>query len=175
MFVSAKLDGTSLKLTFHEALDESKVPAGGAFDVQAGGMAAALASTDPVTVSGATVTLTLASAPAANATVTVDYDKPAMNALADTDGNELNSFPSAKSVTNNVPVYQSAALAADGVTLTLTYDEALDSSSVPGAAAFTVKVSGTRPQGRLPARRPSMSPAARWCSSSPSRRAKAMA
>ena len=40
----------------------------------------------------------------------------------------------------NAPAYQSGALAADGVTLTLTYDKALDATSVPGATAFTVKV-----------------------------------
>ena len=143
ILVSAKLDGTSLKLTFHEPFDETKVPAGSAFDVQVGAAAAALASPNPVAVSGDTVTLTLASAPAATATVTVDYDKPAVNALADTDGNELNSFPRAMPVTNNVPVYQSAALAADGATLTLTYDEALDAGSVPAASAFAVNVNAS--------------------------------
>ena len=63
IFVSAKLDGTSLKLTFHEVFDESKVPGGAAFDVRVGGTAAPLASSDPVDVSGDSVTLTLATAP----------------------------------------------------------------------------------------------------------------
>ena len=105
-FVSAKLDGTSLEVTFSEPLDESKVPADSAFTVTAGGSTVALSSTVTLTVSGNTVTLTLASAPAATATVTVDYDKPSSNALADRSGSEVASFPSPKSVTTEEPPIQ---------------------------------------------------------------------
>ena len=40
------------------------------------------------------------------------------------------------------PALQSSVLAADGATLTLTYDEDLDGASVPPAGAFTVRVGG---------------------------------
>ena len=136
--VSAKLDGTSLKLTFSEPLDETKVPASSAFTVQSGGADVDLANTGAVAVSGNTVTLTLGSMPAGTATVTVNYQKPASDGLADGDGNEVQSFSGARSVINNVPVFQTAELGTDGTTLTLTYDEALDTASVPDKDAFAV-------------------------------------
>ena len=72
--------------------------------------------------------------------MTVQYTKPSADALADAYGYQVQSFSSSKMVANNVPVYRSAELGADGETLTLTYDEVLDSASVPGQAAFSVKV-----------------------------------
>ena len=48
---AATVDGTTLTVTFDEALDPASVPPGSAFTVTVGGTAVALASTDPVTVS----------------------------------------------------------------------------------------------------------------------------
>ena len=139
-FVSAKLDGTLLKLTFSEPLDANRVPAASVFTVESGGAAVALADIDPVAISGNTVTLTLGSTPAATATVTVNYEVPLYNGLADLRGLLVQDFSSAKSVTNNVPILQTAEIGTDGATLTLTYDEALDTASVPASSAFGVKV-----------------------------------
>ena len=54
--------------------------------------------------------------------------------------NEADNF--SVSLTNSTPALQSAELAADGATLTLSYDEALVTSSVPTPDAFTVKGGG---------------------------------
>ena len=93
-FRSAVAKGTALTLTYHKDLDTASVPAGTAFAVTVGGSAASLAETDPVAVSGKTVTLTLASAAAAGDAVTVRYTKPTgadATPLQDTDGNRVAS------------------------------------------------------------------------------------
>ena len=73
---AATVDGTTLTVTFDEALDPASVPPASAFTVTVGGTAVALASTDPVAVRGRTVTLTLASAVPPGDTVTVSYTVP---------------------------------------------------------------------------------------------------
>ena len=139
-FVSAKLAGTKLTITMSEALDESRFQEPAYFAVWAD---ATFVQTTRVAVRGATVTLTLASAPPTAAAVTVSYNPPSSGGLADRYGNELDVFSiSTAPVTNNVPFFQSAELAANGATLTLTYDEALDTASVPAPGAFTVKGGG---------------------------------
>ena len=74
MVSKATLEGTALKVTFSEALSTS-VPATSAFAVELDGAAQTLATNNPVTISGSTVTLTLASAPGAGV-VRVSYTKP---------------------------------------------------------------------------------------------------
>ena len=93
---TATVNATSLVLTYDEALDESSVPAPDAFTVTVtalGGTVStrALADTDPVAVSGATVTLTLASTVAAGQTVTVNQVVP----KADIDDDKLVYTPAA--------------------------------------------------------------------------------
>ena len=144
-FVSAKLEGAKLTVTMSESLDENFVPPKNHFELKVDEVLKPLAATNPVSVSGNTFTLTLASAPAASATVTVSLIiGSGGSGLRDLAWNpvrtaELDERP----VTHyNVPVFQSAELAADGATLTLTFDEALDSSSVPAPGAFTVTGGG---------------------------------
>ena len=97
---SATVSGTSLVLTFDEALGEAASLANGAFAVKktpALGSEAevSLGATAPA-ISGATVTLTLASAVVVSDTaVKVSYTKPSQgsaNRLADAFGNEVSSF-----------------------------------------------------------------------------------
>ena len=45
------------------------------------------------------------------------------------------------------PVYESGAVSSDGLTLTLTYDENLDSGNGPATADFVVSVEGERRHG----------------------------
>ena len=152
---SATANATELVLSFSEELAAAANLANGAFTVKktpAGGAETTLALTGSPSVSGSTVTLTLASAPAVTATDTdmkVSYAKPGTdngNRLEDGAGNEVADFidervfnslgeiePPALSATSP------AVLAADGLTLTLTYNEALGASSVPAATAFTVE------------------------------------
>ena len=142
--VSSKLDGRSIKLTFSEALVEEFVVPASAFVIQdtststPGGFTNVLSLAGPVSISGNTVTLTLASTPLYN--VSLSYTRPPgsiSNTIQDLRGNPAEGFNTSPSDTG--PALQSAELAADGVTLTLNFDEALDTSSVPAPAAFTVK------------------------------------
>ena len=75
------VDGDRLVLVFDHPLDVNSIPAVSAFTVKVGGSAVNLAATNPVDVSGRTVTLTLASAVAQGASVTVTYAKPSASPL----------------------------------------------------------------------------------------------
>ena len=147
-FVEASVNGTTLTVTFSEDLDTTAAPANSAFTVKkgSGGTAQTLSSTAP-SISGATVTLTLATAVTATDTdVKVAYTKPSANPLKDLSGKEVDTFGDedvfnelADSVPPELAATDAAVLAADGLTLTLTYNEALKTASVPAVAAFTVK------------------------------------
>ena len=147
-FVEASVNGTTLTLTFSEDLDTTAAPANSAFTVKkgSGGTEQTLSGTVP-SISGSTVTLTLATAVTATDTdVKVAYTKPSTNPLKDLSGKEVDTFGDqdvtnelADSVPPELAATDAAVLAADGVTLTLTYNEALKTASVPAVAAFTVK------------------------------------
>ena len=99
---TATVDGTTLTLTYDEALDEASGQAADAFSVTVGGTARAV---DGVSVSGSSVILTLGSAVASGATVTVSYAAPADTAaprIQDDAGNPAASF-SDQDVENNTP------------------------------------------------------------------------
>ena len=148
-FMSARLVGTALTLTFNEDLGAAAVLANTDFEVKktpSGGTEADdvnLSGTPAI--SGRTVSLTLSSAVADTDTVTVFYTKPTGTAdkLVDKFGNETATFDTAEAVDlvleTDPPVFGTAALAADGRMLTLTYNEALNAASTPAATAFTVK------------------------------------
>ncbi len=69
----ATVNGTALTLTYGRGLDTSSTPAAGDYTVKVGGTGRGLAGTNPVVVSGSTVTLTLATAVTHTDTVTVSY------------------------------------------------------------------------------------------------------
>ena len=83
---------TALVLTYNEALDTGSEPGSGAFTVKVGGTAVSLASSNPVAVSGSTVTLTLAAAVVAADTVTVSYAVPSSNPIQDAGGTDAPAF-----------------------------------------------------------------------------------
>ncbi len=83
-FLSAAVDGSSLTLTYGEALDESSTPATDAFTVTVAGSGRTVTG---VSVSGRAVTLTLASAVTDGQEVTVTYTVPGTNPLRDAAGN----------------------------------------------------------------------------------------
>ena len=151
-FFEASVNGTTLVITFSEELNTT-APGSSAFTgkkTPSGGSETDLtiSSTAP-TISGRTVTLTLASASAVTATdmdIKVTYTKPSTNPLKDLSGKEADAFGDedvfnvlADSIPPEPAATDAAVLAADGLTLTLTYNEALKVSSVPAASAFTVK------------------------------------
>ena len=99
---TATVDGTTLTLTYDEALDENSEPSSDAFSVTVGGTGRAV---DGVSVSGSSVILTLGSAVAPGATVTVSYAAPtdaAAPRIQDEAGNPAASF-SDQDVENNTP------------------------------------------------------------------------
>ena len=70
-------------------------------------------------------------------------------AIEDAAGNETRTFTTGRdgvpAVTNNstvAPVPTSAAVAADGNSLTVTFDESVDQTNLPAAAAFSVEAGG---------------------------------
>ena len=146
-FGSARLAGTTLTITFSEDLAAAASLINSAFMVKktpSGGVEADVTLSGTPTISGRKVTLTLSSALVATDTVTVGYTKPGTgtdNKLVDKFGNEVATFEDGAVelvLETDPPVISDTALAADGLTLTLTYNEALEVTS-PAATAFPVK------------------------------------
>ena len=150
------MNGTALEITFSEPLAAAASLANGVFTVKktpSGGSQATLtlSSTAP-SISGSTVTLAVATASSvtsSDTSVLVSYTKPVMgtvNKLVDRFGNETATFTD-QTVDNELAdttppalaALNAAVLAAGGLTLTLTYDEALKTTSVPDKSAFTVE------------------------------------
>ena len=149
-FVEATVNGTSLVMTFSEDLGAAASLANGAFTVKKGSGGTTQTLSGSPSISGSTVTLTLATTVTATDTgVKVAYTKPTTgtaNKMVDKFDNEVDTFGDqdvinvlADSVPPELDATNEAVLAADGLTLTLTYNEALKESSVPAVAAFTVK------------------------------------
>ena len=99
---TATVSGATLTLTYDEALDTGSVPAGSAFTVTVAGSMRPLATTNPVSVAGRTVTLSLASAVTVGQTVTVSYTVPGTNPLQDAAGNGVAALNN-RAVTDATP------------------------------------------------------------------------
>ena len=150
VFASAAVDGTALTITFNEDLAAAGSLANSAFMVKktpSGGAEADVTLSGTPSISGNTVSLILAAAvTATDRSVKLKYTKPdsgSSNALVDARGNAVATFTQFEPVFNvlgdiTAPVISDTALAADGKTLTLTYNEALKATSTPAATAFTV-------------------------------------
>ena len=150
VFASAAVDGTALTITFNEDLAAAGSLANSAFMVKktpSGGAEADVTLSGTPSISANTVSLILAAAvTATDRSVKLKYTKPdsgSSNALVDARGNAVATFTQFEPVFNvlgdiTAPVISDTALAADGKTLTLTYNEALKATSTPAATAFTV-------------------------------------
>ena len=148
----ATVNGTELVITFNEPLGEAASLASSVFSGKKtpdGGSETDLAFTsDAPSIVGNTLMLTLASASSVVGTdedVKVTYTKPTGtdNKVVDLFGNEMGDF-TLVNVVNRLadmtpPTLSDAVLAADGVTLTLTFSEPLKEASVPASTTFTVK------------------------------------
>ena len=137
-FVSAQVYGRSLAVTFSEEVidgDGSQNLPSAEWTVSGAG------SVEAVTLGGRIVTLTLSEPVARGTSVGLSFAK-STNRPRDRSLNELASFGPETVRVVAKPALRSQALAADGTTLTLTFDEDLDGASVPPAGAFTVRVGG---------------------------------
>ena len=149
-FVSAAMNGlkTKVVLTYDEDLGATTAGSG-AFGVSVNSSSRGVTG---VSISGSTVELTLASSVNEGETVTFTYTAPGVSAatsnsaIQDLAGNDAASVSSATSVTNitdvTAPVRQSAVVNAAGTSLTLTYNEALGSTTA-ATGDFVVRVGGS--------------------------------
>ena len=139
------VNGTALSLSFNEAMDPYSLPDAGDFTVTVNGDEASLADTNPVAIDGAAVTLTLATAvPSNGQTVTVSYT-PGTAPLQDLAGNDAASL-TARTVLNAADMTppRRASTTVNGQTVTVTFDEDLDTSVMIDPGRFLHRVgSGT--------------------------------
>ena len=137
---SATVNGATLKLNYNEALSTGSVPATTAFTVSVAGTDQTPTS---VWVSGQTVGMNLGTAATAGQTVTVAYAILATNSIKDLAGSIAAAFSgqAVANETSGAPTLLSATV--NGATLTLNYNKALDTTSTPATADFTVSVAGT--------------------------------
>ena len=144
-------DGGTITLTYDEVLNDVRTPGTGDFTVTVDD---ALVDLSSVTVRGRTVVLGLDSAVTAGQNVTVTYTDPSANndgnAIQDPAGNDAASLVN-QSVANastvpdeRAPKFVSASTSIDGLTITLTFDEDLDSQNGPRTANFGLTVQGER-------------------------------
>ncbi len=139
-FASAGVDGRTLTVTFDKTLDATSVPAPGDFHVTVGSARRNVAG-GGVAVDGAAVRLTLASAASKADTVKVRYTRGA-NPLWSSGGSEVETFADQAVANTAAPALVGAQV--DGETITLTFDEPLDRTSVPAPRDFFVVVGNDR-------------------------------
>ena len=144
-------DGLTIVLTYNESLDSQNKPPTSAFTVKVDGQVVTVSTVD---VRIREVRLGLGGAVTEDQGVTVAYTDPTSgndeNAIQDRSGNDAADLRE-WTVTNEstiddgvAPRFESAALSSDGYTITLTYDEILNSQAGPGTASFVVTVEGER-------------------------------
>ena len=144
-------DGLTIVLTYNESLDSSNGPATTDFTVKVDGQAVTVSTVD---VRIREVRLGLGGAVTEQQGVTVAYSDPTSGddeeAIQDRSGNDAADLTE-RTVTNEStidddvpPTFESVALSSDGNTITLTYDEILNSQAGPGSASFVVTVEGER-------------------------------
>ena len=140
----AAVNGTTLTITFSEALAAADSLANRAFTVKktpANGGEQTVSLSGSPSINGDTLTLTLSSAVSdTDSGMKVSYAVPGTgtdNKLRDAAGNTVNAFTDqAVTSTSFAPTLQSASV--DGATLTLAFSAALDTAGTPVASAFTV-------------------------------------
>ena len=136
VFQSASVNGAALTMTYNEALNTGSVPANGDFAISGGH------SVTGRNVTGSTVVLTLSPAVINGETITLSYTT-GTNPIEDVAGNDAANLVNS-AVTNNTPgggdvtapVFQSASV--NGAALTMTYNEALNTGSVPANGDFVI-------------------------------------
>ena len=136
VIVSGSVNGVTVVYTFDEFLDESVTPKPDRFQVVADGTGISAVA---ATISGRTVTATLRDPVGHGQVVKLNYELTNQLAqrLKDLAGNEAAESRGNPATNNTPPAYSSASV--NGSSLTITFDGALDETSVPAASAFEVK------------------------------------
>ena len=139
-------DGRRLEITFNEPLRNTDLPDAGQFTVFADSIEVALSPTVWEGTYGHQLRLTLARPLGSDRPIAVSYQAPGSgNAIQDLAGNRTGSFTHL-AVTNDSEHterwFQSAQVPANGQSVVLRFDRALDDSAgaTPPASAFTVRV-----------------------------------
>lgn len=135
--VSSAIDvANQVKITFDRDIKPISIPAVSAF-------ALAGKTISGVSISGAIVTLTITGSYEEGDIVTVSYTKPSTNPIKALTGNmdadSFTGYPVTNNLSSVLPVFVSVAVAnATPTKVILTYDIALDETSVPATGDFTV-------------------------------------
>ncbi|MCQ6562712.1 SwmB domain-containing protein [Paenibacillus mendelii] len=133
----ARMNGAYVQLVYNEPLLASSVPGVNSFSVFVEGQSKAVSA---VTIAGQTVSVQLESGPPiGSSSIEISYTVPAINGIQDSSGNLASGLVLQ-------PVYSGNDLTAphlisvllEGKTLILTYDEPLNTASVPSAGSFRV-------------------------------------
>ena len=137
---SAKVNGTSLVLTFDSNLDTTSKPVASRFTISEDGGPARAATA--ISISGMEVRLTVP-AVTEGRSVTVSYSKPTSNPLKGATGADVAAF-TAQAVTNNTPPAPALTSAQiNGTSLFLNFDKDLDTGSGTAAGRFTIEAGGS--------------------------------
>ena len=137
LLIAASGNGASISITFSKALDATSVPAGNAFSL--GAKQPAVTS---VSISGSTITLALVSSLREGAAYTIAYSVPSTHPIQLSDDTDVAAFT--VDVTNNTDVAPAAlSVVGDSGTITLSFDQALDSDSSVTTDDFTVSAAST--------------------------------
>ena len=147
-------DGGTITLTFDEVLDADQGPGNSDFTVKVDGESVGLSSVSAAIVRGRTVVVGLDTAVRSGQDVTMTYTDPTSDndrsAIQDPAGNDAATLTD-QMVTNastvpdeRAPEFVSAATSGHGLTITLTFDEILDSQRAPRTANFGLTVQGER-------------------------------
>ena len=139
----ATVVGATLTLRYNEPLNSNpnSTPATSDYPVTVDD---STRTVDEVSISGSTVTLTLNPAVVAGETVVVNYT-PGSSPVQDSDGKSaarLTNYPVTNNTPTDPPIYVVGSGVVDSDTLTLAYDEDLDTGSEPAATAYTVTADG---------------------------------
>ena len=140
LLVTATVDASTVTLTYDEGLDTASTPPANSFEVTVSGTARPVQS---AAVRGRTVVVVLASPPVEpDQEVRVEYDAAASSPIRDIGGTPAAVVDRLATRSTSSPAPELHTATVDASTVTLTYDEDLDTASAPSATSFEVTVSG---------------------------------
>ncbi|QAY67744.1 Ig-like domain-containing protein [Paenibacillus protaetiae] len=145
VFSSASRSGAYITLTYNEVLNSSSIPSVSSFIVTIDGSSRAIQS---VSVSGKTVTLRMSGSISDSQTVKLSYTRPGSGGIQDPSGNQAASLSTRTIQTgyteddddDTSPVL--TYIEASGRTVTLKYNEELNSTYVPSTSRYSVVADG---------------------------------